>query len=191
MLNGKTLVTLPGRITRLKGHEDFLRILAQLAASHAKLHGLIVGEADPGKQRYLAELKSLVDSLGLKERVSFTGHRADLREIMSISHTVLSLSKRPEAFGRTVLEALSLGIPVIAYAHGGAIEIMRALLPAGLTQAQDIAAAAGLLDRFLRDRPAVPGDHGYSLQRMLAGTMAVYEMAAPGKAAPQAAGQHL
>jgi len=41
--------------------------------------------------------------------VSALGHRADLREVMAVSNLVLCLSKVPEAFGRTTLEALSLG----------------------------------------------------------------------------------
>ena len=47
-----------------------------------------------------------------------------IKNILSISDIVLSLAKIPEAFGRTALEALTLGVPVLAYNHGGAKEIL-------------------------------------------------------------------
>ncbi|TVQ68361.1 MAG: glycosyltransferase, partial [Oceanospirillales bacterium] len=48
-----------------------------------------------------------------------------------ISDVVLSLSKKPESFGRTVLEALSIGTPVVGYDHGGVGEILGELFPEG------------------------------------------------------------
>jgi glycosyltransferase involved in cell wall biosynthesis len=174
-LRGKVLLTLPGRITRRKGHEDFLRILADLGTGSPGLHGLVAGGAQPGHISYYNELTSLAETLGLRDRVTFTGHRQDLREIMSISHIVMSLSNEPEAFGRTTLEALSLGVPVIAYNHGGASEIMRAIFPSGMVPRNDTAAAAALAARFLHERPDIPDVHPYSLQRMLDRTIEIYE----------------
>ena len=45
-LAGKRLLTLPGRITRLKGHVDFLKMLVSLRDSGVDAHGLIVGGVD-------------------------------------------------------------------------------------------------------------------------------------------------
>ena len=69
--------------------------------------------------------------MGVADRVTFTGHRSDLQNIISISSIVLSLTQQPESFGRTTLEALALGKPVIGYEHGGVGEILDALLPSG------------------------------------------------------------
>ena len=169
----KRLVTLPGRVTRLKGHEDFLTIMQAL--DDPQVHGLIVGGAHPRKLAYQAEIQRRIDQLGLGERVTMTGARSDLREVLAISDVVLSLTTQPESFGRTTLEALGLGRPAVGYAHGGVAEILTAVLPAGLVPPGDPAAAAARVREFLDRPPAVPAAHPFTLQRMLDATLAVYQ----------------
>jgi glycosyltransferase involved in cell wall biosynthesis len=173
-LAGKKLLVLPGRITRLKGHEDFLQLIATLVAEGRPVHGLIVGGAEPRKAAYLDELRELTQRLGLQQAISFTGQRSDLREIMACADIVLSPSTQPEAFGRTVLEALSLGIPVIGYDHGGVGEQLEALLPEGAVAKGDLASMAALAREWLDAPPAIPREHGFTLQNMLDATLATY-----------------
>ena len=42
-----------------------------------------------------------------------------------LSDLVISCSKKPEAFGRTILEAQAMGRPVIAFNHGGSVELIK------------------------------------------------------------------
>ena len=169
----KRLLTLPGRITRLKGHEDFAIILKQLAEDES-IHGLVAGGAHPRKTAYLDEIKALFAAEGLSERVTFTGGRSDLREILAISSLVLSLTTQPESFGRTTLEALGLGVPVAGYDHGGVGEQLKLLYPAGRLPANDPEDSVALIRGLLADPPQVPRKHPFTLQAMLEGTMAVY-----------------
>ena len=174
-LQGKLLVTLPGRITRLKGHNDFIEIIGRLKAMIPDVHGLIVGGYEPRRSRYFAELEETIRSRGLSSDITFTGNRGDLKEIMSISALVLSLSSRPESFGRTVLEALALGVPVVAYDHGGVSEILGTMLPAGLVGLKDLPRLIEVCTGFLQQAPAVgelPGK--FMLETMLSGTLDVY-----------------
>jgi glycosyltransferase involved in cell wall biosynthesis len=106
---GKKILAIVGRITRLKGHLEFLRLVAELRVQDDAIHGLIVGEVDPRKAAYLEEVRQLITALGLQEHVTLTGHRSDVREVYSISRIVLCLSSKPESFGRTVAEAISIG----------------------------------------------------------------------------------
>jgi glycosyltransferase involved in cell wall biosynthesis len=170
---GKTLITLPGRITRLKGHEDFFRILGELR--DLPVHGVIAGGAQAKKQAYLEEIQALAESSGLKDRVTFTGNRSDLKNILAISDVVLSLTSQPESFGRTTLEALSLGVPVAGYDHGGVGEQLDLLFPAGKIPPGDSVAAVKTLRQFLETRPSVPESHPFTLQRMLDQTVEVYQ----------------
>lgn len=130
-LDGKKVLTLPGRLTRLKGHHDFIDLIDSLKDQNLAVHGLIVGGEDPKRQAYAHELYARVKELGLENDITFTGNRSDMREIYAISDVVLSLSKKPESFGRTVLEALSIGTPVVGYDHGGVGEILGELFPEG------------------------------------------------------------
>ena len=77
----------------------------------------------------------MIVKLKLSQDVSILEHSNDLREIMSVSDLVVSCSTEPEAFGRVSLEALSLGVPVIAYSHGGVREQLEALFPYGRIEA--------------------------------------------------------
>ncbi|MGK0296606.1 MAG: glycosyltransferase involved in cell wall biosynthesis [Gammaproteobacteria bacterium] len=171
---GKVLITLPARTTRWKGHEEFLELF-KLLRSNKDIHGIIVGGPHPGKEAYYRELKEKVLDLGMQHTITFTGHRNDIREIMSISSIVLSLSTKPEAFGRTILESLSLGVPVISYDHGGAREIMRSIFPAGLVPDKNNKIAIEKIRSFIKTPPTVPETNPFTLERMQNETMALYE----------------
>ena len=180
---GKRLVTLPGRLTRLKGHHDFLKVLE---ASSEEVHGLIVGGKDPRRAAYAEELERAASAGPLAGRVTFTGHRSDLREVMSISDAVLSLSTKPESFGRTVLEALSLGRPVVGYDHGGVGEILGNCFPEGRVPRGDTEAAARVLDEVLHGFVLPAPVEGYRLSDMLDAVLGLYRevaLASRGRAA--------
>jgi glycosyltransferase involved in cell wall biosynthesis len=168
------VLTLPGRLSRLKGHEDFIELMARLRARGLPVYGLIVGGVEPRRQRYADQLQRLVQAKGLSEVVLFTGYRADMRDIYAVSTLVLSLSAQPESFGRTVLEALSLGTPVIGYDHGGVGEILRRVYPAGLTPLGDLERLMERVRALLTVSPPVPTQPVFSLQRMLDDTLALY-----------------
>ena len=175
-LDGKASLLLPGRITRLKGHEDFIRLIAALRVRGHPAHGLIVGDVHPKKRSYLAELKALVQKLGMERHVSFLGHRADVRDIMAVSHVVCAMSQQPESFGRTVLEALAIGRPVVGYDCGGVGELLAALFPAGRVPPGDAAACLDAADRVLRGSCAAPTsvDAPFLLDSMCRATLEVY-----------------
>lgn len=179
-LIGKRVVLLPGRITRLKGHFDFIAMLERLHGRHPDLVGLLVGDADRQHAAYAAAIMDRAPAL------TMLGHRSDLREIMALSAAVVSLSTRPESFGRTVLEALSLGVPVVGYDHGGVGEILGKLFPEGRVAPGDSQDAATKLAHVLKDpaaaRRAVQ-DHDFDVHRMCAETLALYaELASEGLA---------
>jgi glycosyltransferase involved in cell wall biosynthesis len=169
------VITIPARITRRKGHEDFIGVVNLLKQRGLAVHGLIVGGAEASKRKYRDELKSLIGKLRLGEDISMLGHRTDLREIISVSNAVVSLVREPEAFGRTTIEALSLGVPVVGYDLGGTAEILRNVFPDGLVTAGNIDAAAARLAQLLASPLAPPPYHPYTLQRMLDAELAVYD----------------
>lgn len=173
---GKRLLVLPGRITRLKGHHDFIELLAELKALVPDLHGIIVGEAEPRHRPYLAELKTAAKEKGLENDLTFTGHRGDLREIFSVSTLVLTLSTQPEAFGRTVLEALALGIPVAGYAQGGVGELLSMIFPTGKVAPGDRRGLAKTCLSIL-DAPSRPAalPKQLELKHMLDDTLNAYQ----------------
>ena len=170
----KRILTLPGRITRLKGHEDFIELVGRLKRRGQPVHGLIVGGASASKQRYLQKLRYRVRSMGLESDISFTGQRDDLKSILAVSSLVLSLSTQPESFGRTTLEALRLGVPTAGYAHGGVGEILQKIYPAGALPLHDLGEACRRIGQLLEQPPAVPAGDFFPLQAMLDQTLDLY-----------------
>ncbi len=174
---GKWLITLPGRLTRLKGHNDFLDVIIKLKSENPNIHGLIVGGEDPKRKQYAEELYARVKSEGLEDMVTFAGYRSDMKEIYAISKAVLSLSTQPESFGRTAVEAISLGTPVIAYNHGGVGETMGQVYPIGLVSLSDTDETA-IRCKQLYDGKIQPPQGVltvYSKQEMLDKTLALYD----------------
>jgi glycosyltransferase involved in cell wall biosynthesis len=173
-LTGKVIVTLPGRITRWKGQLDFIHLITRLKQNGINVHGLIVGEADPKKAAFLQELQGKISALNLTNDISLIGHRSDLKEVMSVSNLVLSLSQDPEAFGRITPEALNLGIPVVGYNHGGVGEVLKTMFPTGLVKLGDINGLITAVQQCLTQAYPINENTIFSLADMQAKTLAVY-----------------
>lgn len=174
-LETRQVLTQAGRLTRRKGFEAHIDLVAALQRVGHDVHGLAVGPVADDRRRYLGELERRVRALGIMERFTFLGARDDLREIFAVSDLVLALSVKPEAFGRTVTEALSLGRPVLGWDHGGVGEQLRALYPAGAVPPGDDDALVDRAGSLLADPPPVPDGHPYTRERMLSATLALYE----------------
>jgi glycosyltransferase involved in cell wall biosynthesis len=184
------VITLPARLTRWKGQEDFIAIIATLKQRGMPVHGLLAGGAHPRKSGYEIDLRRRVSAAGLADDITFLGERADMREVMAVSDVVLSLSNEPEAFGRTTIEALSLGRPTAGYDHGGVGEQLAAVLPEGRIPVGDRQAAANLLMRWRDTPPAVPAEHPFTLARMLTSTLSLYLTAAQARTTDRERSRH-
>lgn len=173
-LAGAPLLTLPGRGTRLKGHHDAIELVAALAARGMDTRLLLMGVVEPGREDYVQELRALVHARGLDDKVVMTPTRDDVRDVFAISALVLQLSTRPETFGRTVVEALSLCRPVLGYAHGGVGELLSELYPAGRVPPGDRERLTERAAELLRLAPSIAPLSNYRLEDMQRGVLEVY-----------------
>ena len=174
------LLLLPGRGTRLKGHADALALLAALRAEGIDARLWMPGARDPARAAYVAELEARARHLGIAGAVAITPPTGAIAAAYAASDLVLQLSRKPEAFGRTVVEATSVGRPVVGWDHGGAGELLRELHPGGAVPAFDAAALrAAVAARVARGPspaatiPAVPAR--YALRSMQDATLSVYD----------------
>ena len=113
------IILLPARITRLKGHDIFIESLSRIRSLN--WIAVCAGSHDL-KSSYLGSLKKMVVDKGLENRILFPGNCEDMPAASELSSIVVSSSSEPESFGRVAVEAQSMNTPVIATAHGGAIE---------------------------------------------------------------------
>jgi len=169
------LLLLPGRGTRLKGHADALQLLAALRAGpfpDAQLW--LPGAREAGRGGYIGELEAQAVQLGIGDAVLFTAPTSRIAQAYAASDLVLQLSRKPEAFGRTVIEALSVGRPVLGWAHGGVGELLDQLQPQGEVAPFDAAALATAAATLLRAPPRAPDTIPYTLQAMQQATLELY-----------------
>ncbi len=174
-LNHRHWLLMPGRGTRLKGHSDAIELLAGLQARGIDACLWLLGCNEPGRESYISELKSYAETLGVADRLAVSAPRTDIAQAYAQSSLVLQLSRKPEAFGRTVIEALSIGQPVLGWAHGGVGELLAQLYPKGAVALGDY---AGLLDqaaRALLQPPPLPDIIPYTLAAMQSATLKLYE----------------
>ena len=174
------LLTLPGRGTRLKGHHDAVELLVDLKRRGIEARLLLLGVIEPGREAYAAELRELIQLRGMAAQVVMTPPRRDVRDIYAVSALVLQLSNRPESFGRTVIEALSLCRPVLGYAHGGVGELLAELYPAGRVPPGDRERLVERAAELLRVAPPISPLQSYRLSDMQQATLALYDEVAAG-----------
>lgn len=174
-LAGAPLLTLPGRGTRLKGHHDAIELVAELKQRGIETRLLLLGVIEPGREAYARELQDLINARGIAGQVVLTAPREDVRDIYAMSALILQLSNKPEAFGRTVVEALSLCRPVLGYAHGGVGELLAELYPAGRVPPGDRERLVERAAELLRVAPPIPPLQRYRLIDMQRSALALYE----------------
>lgn len=121
-----TLIGMVGRVSHWKGQSYFLEIAAKLNQSHPGLSFVIVGDAFPGSEDLIEEMKRKIKDLGLEEKVTTLGFRKDVPEIMAALDIFVLPSILPDPLPTVVLEAMASGKPVVATAHGGASEMVKA-----------------------------------------------------------------
>lgn len=190
---GVFLVGTVGHLAPIKGHDVFLRAAALIAARRNDVNFLIVGEDKSPRGEYRVALERLEAELGLGGRVTLSGWRDDVADVLS-SLTLFVSAARSEPFGLAIIEAMAAGLPVVATASEGAVEIIADGVSGTLVPADDAPALAravnGLLDdpaeRARLGRNARRAAHGsFSLARMVADTERVYRevLAGSGRAA--------
>ena len=169
------LLLLPGRGTRLKGHVDALQLLARMRADGEDARLWMPGARDPARAAYVDELETLARTLGIEDAVAITAPTTAMPAAYAASDLVLQLSRRPEAFGRTVLEARAVGRPVLGWDHGGVGETLRAWQPEGAVEPFDLDALRAAAHLLLARPPQPPATMPDTLRAMQDATLAVYD----------------
>jgi glycosyltransferase involved in cell wall biosynthesis len=168
------LLLLPGRGTRLKGHADALALLARLRGDGLDARLWLPGAREPGREAYIAELENEARTLGIADALAFTAPTDAIARAYAASDLVLQLSRKPEAFGRTVLEALSVGRPVLGWTHGGVGELLRQWQPAGAVPPFDLDALHRGARALLAHPQVADVTMPDTLREMQEATLAVY-----------------
>ncbi|TCS73717.1 glycosyltransferase involved in cell wall biosynthesis [Effusibacillus lacus] len=137
------LVGTVARLHKVKGHTYLIQAILKLKEKYPNVHYVWVG----GGEMY-TELKEEVQRAGLADVIHFLGARKDVPELLP-QFDLFVLPSVMEGFGLAALEAQMSGIPVIATAVGGLLEVIEDGRDGLLVSPQDPDALAKAMDRVL------------------------------------------
>lgn len=127
----RVLLGVVAQLSPWKGQDTAIEALRLLRERHVDAHLLLIGSAKFiarstrfDNEAYVGRLRGLIADAGLSDRVSLLGERNDVPELVR-ALDILLLPSREEPFGRALLEAMALEVPVIATNVGGPPELVR------------------------------------------------------------------
>jgi glycosyltransferase involved in cell wall biosynthesis len=124
------LLGVVAQLSPWKGQDTAIEALRLLCEQGVDAHLLLIGSAKFvaratrfDNEAYVARLRMLVAEAGIEDRVSWLGEREDVPDLMC-ALDVLLLPSWEEPFGRALIEAMALGVPVVSTNVGGPPEIL-------------------------------------------------------------------
>lgn len=117
-LDGRRALITVARFSKQKDHGTLIRAMPEVAVKHPTVTLLLVGQ---GEQ--LDPSRELVEQLSLDSHVRFLGQRSDVTELTA-SAELFVLPSLFEGLPLVVLEAMSMGVPVVATRIGGTVEAL-------------------------------------------------------------------
>ena len=148
LANGARLIGIVGRIFPIKNHRLFLEAAARVAAEERSARFVVVGD---GALR--PEMEAHARSLGIGDRVTFTGWRRDLPRIYP-DLDVLVVSSKNEGTPVSAIEAMASGCPVVATRVGGLPDLIEDGETGHLVPSEDAPALVAAILRVLREPDA-------------------------------------
>lgn len=122
------LVGMIGRFSHWKGQEYLLeaaqRVLAQHTAADVEVRFAFVGGTVAGQTAIFDNFVQSVAHLGLQDSVIVSGYRSDVPAVLDAFDVFVLPSTLPDPLPTVVLEAMAMGKPVVANAHGGSVEMV-------------------------------------------------------------------
>lgn len=132
-------------LTPAKGHDVLLRAIASMDTP-VDVRVAVIGDG-----RLRADLEALAAQLGISERVTFFGYQRAVSNYLAACDLLVSASRDNEGCSNSILEAMALGIPVIATDIGGNRELVHDGDTGLLTPVGDERALAHAITRLLTD----------------------------------------
>lgn len=137
--SGRTLLCV-GQIAPFKGTHLSVEAALALLERGEDVKLVVVGRHPDWPPEYVDYLSRLVDDVkdrGLEERVHFVGEVRNVLDVMGAAYLLLAPILQEETFGNVLLEAKSVGLPVVAFATGGLPELVEHEKTGYLCEGQD------------------------------------------------------
>ena len=142
-------ISIFGRIIPMKGHNSLIKSL-NLLDIELDYKLFIYGNYESDNDYYLS-LKKLIENLNLASKINFLGFVSDVTKAVAKSDLIISASLEAESFGRTLIEGMAMGKPIIATDVGAHSEIIDDGINGFLVKAGDTKALSKKIKMILND----------------------------------------
>ena len=162
-----------------KGHDLMLEATASLIKTNKNFKVLIVGE-DRG---ILEELRTCATKLGINPYISWLGYRTDIPALLAASDIYVCCSHE-EGFSNSILEAMALGLPIVATNVGGNIEMLESVDNSVLVPVNSYLAIEQAIIELVKkykyrkeihQRLAPPSINNFGLEKMINSYVSLYQ----------------
>ena len=174
-LEGKHWLLLPATVAPRQGQQRFLEMLAAIRLQRDDVFGLVLGDVEPGCEKFSRKLERQAGEMGLQEHVLFLGRRRDMREFYASARITYELSEDAYSHGRKLAESLAMNCPAVTFASSGAgAEVVQQCFPQGVVKENTTEALVAASMEILTSPQPVCFD-GYTLADTTRRTVALYE----------------
>jgi len=175
-----------GELTVNKGQIEFVRAAEIVARELDNVTFVVAGRDHSSEGEYGRQLKGIIQLSEFRDRIELVEGEIDVAQFLTTLDLLVSAS-RSEAFGLSIVEAMAVGVPVVATTTDGACEIIKDKETGHLVPVGDVGEIAGTITSLLRnreERQLISANarqmvvQRFSLERMISETEAVYRAAA-------------
>lgn len=148
--NDKIVIGLIGRITPGKGHIELIEAAKVLNEKFpGKLYFLMVGTSGKGEEKYEQKIRNFAAGI---ENLLFNGHTDEPQRFMA-AFDILAFPSHDESFGRVIIEAMAMQIPVAASGYAGVLDIITDGVTGLLFEPKNYQSLADSLEKLITDEP--------------------------------------
>ncbi len=126
IIKGKK-IGMVGQIAPWKGQHNFIEVMAKVLKKRKDVYGVVIGDVvfdKPENRKYKEMLLKRVKELGIDDRIIFTGYIKNPYPAMSSLDVLVHVPEEEEPFGRVLVEAMALKVPVVSHDIGGIKEVV-------------------------------------------------------------------
>jgi glycosyltransferase involved in cell wall biosynthesis len=153
-IRARPTVLAVGQLAPHKGTHVLVEAGIRLAASHPDVQVVLVGPRPhwpPERVAYVSAIEGRVRQAGAGDRILFPGPREDVLDLMRAAYVLAAPFAPEEAFGSVVLEAQSVGLPVVAFPCEGLAELIQHGVTGHVCREASVDALVAGLRGFLDD----------------------------------------
>lgn len=118
------IIGMIGRVNAIKGQGDFIKIVEPLIKKYDNVYALIAGDAFPGQEWRVKELKNTIKKTQLTDRIIYLGYRSDVNLLHCLFDIYVLPSIQADSLPTVILESIASKKVVVGYKCGGICEMV-------------------------------------------------------------------